>query len=65
MQGLFAVLYEIKGTRPSLQRGLELCDLQYEEVPGRGIDDARNAARMLPWLAATNLDHSAAPSPHI
>jgi inhibitor of KinA sporulation pathway (predicted exonuclease) len=63
LKALFAARQNIKGTRPALQRGLELCGLQFEGKPHRGIDDARNAARTLPWLVTKDLDHDAAPSP--
>jgi inhibitor of KinA sporulation pathway (predicted exonuclease) len=62
LKALFAARQNIKGTRPALQRGLELCGLQFEGKPHRGIDDARNAARTLPWLVTKDLDHDATPS---
>ena len=56
LKKLFAVRHRIKGTRPSLGRALELCELQFEGRPHRGVDDARNAARILPWLLTKRLE---------
>jgi inhibitor of KinA sporulation pathway (predicted exonuclease) len=46
----FAKCHRIKGTRPSVRRAMELCGLTFEGRPHRGVDDARNIARLLPWL---------------
>lgn len=35
---------------PGMRRALELCGLAVKGTHHRGIDDARNIARMLPWL---------------
>jgi 3'-5' exoribonuclease 1 len=48
----FANRHKIKGTRPALRRALDLCGLQFEGHPHR---DARNVARMLPWLLTRRL----------
>ena len=38
------------GRSPGMQRALDLCGLKIEGTHHRGIDDACNIARMLPWL---------------
>lgn len=35
---------------PGMRRALDLCGLKINGTHHRGIDDARNIARMLPWL---------------
>jgi inhibitor of KinA sporulation pathway (predicted exonuclease) len=46
----FAQCHRIKGTRPSVRRAMQLCRLTFEGRPHRGVDDARNISRLLPWL---------------
>jgi inhibitor of KinA sporulation pathway (predicted exonuclease) len=36
--------------RPGLRRALRLCGLEFEGRLHRGLDDARNIARLLPWV---------------
>jgi inhibitor of KinA sporulation pathway (predicted exonuclease) len=40
--------------KPGMAEALKLCDLNLEGVHHRGIDDARNIARMLPWIVGAN-----------
>ena len=51
----FAKRHRIKGTRPSVRRAMELCGLTFEGRPHRGVDDARNIARLLPWVLGRSL----------
>lgn len=46
----FAERQKIPGKPPALSRAIELCGLQFEGRLHRGVDDARNIARLLPWL---------------
>lgn len=46
----FTKRHELGKPRPGMRRALELCGLSVEGAHHRGIDDARNIARMLPWL---------------
>ncbi len=36
--------------RPGMRKALEMCGLSIEGAHHRGIDDARNISRMLPWI---------------
>jgi inhibitor of KinA sporulation pathway (predicted exonuclease) len=36
--------------KPGMAQALGLCGLNLEGTHHRGIDDARNIARMLPWI---------------
>ncbi len=36
--------------RPGMQQALQMCGLSIEGAHHRGIDDARNIARLLPWI---------------
>lgn len=46
----FAQRHQLGKPHPGMRRVLELCGLSIEGTHHRGIDDARNIARMLPWL---------------
>ncbi len=40
--------------KPGMAEALKLCGLELEGAHHRGIDDARNIARMLPWLVGAS-----------
>jgi inhibitor of KinA sporulation pathway (predicted exonuclease) len=40
--------------KPGMAAALKLCGLPLEGTHHRGIDDARNIARMLPWIVGAN-----------
>ena len=40
--------------KPGMAEALKLCGLKLEGAHHRGIDDARNIARMLPWIVGAN-----------
>lgn len=46
---------EVQGIRKrlGLQQAVKRCGLTFEGTAHRGIDDARNIARVLPWVAGT------------
>jgi inhibitor of KinA sporulation pathway (predicted exonuclease) len=46
----FTDRHQLGKPRPGMWRALELCGLSIEGVHHRGIDDACNIARMLPWI---------------
>jgi inhibitor of KinA sporulation pathway (predicted exonuclease) len=46
----FAQRHRLGKPWPGMRRAIELCGLSIEGAYHRGIDDARNIARMLPWL---------------
>lgn len=50
LKNRFAERHQITGKRPGLRRALGLCGLTLNGAHHRGIDDARNTARLLPWL---------------
>lgn len=50
LKNAFAKRHQLGKPRPGMQRALELCGLEIEGAHHRGIDDARNIARMLPWI---------------
>lgn len=44
-----------KSERPGMRAALAMCGLAIEGTHHRGIDDARNVARMLPWMVENKL----------
>lgn len=51
LKDVFTRRHRISRTkRPGMQKALQMCGLSLEGLHHRGIDDARNIARMLPWL---------------
>lgn len=55
LKNAFAQRHQLGKPRPGMRRALELCGLVIEGAHHRGIDDARNIARMLPWILDTKL----------
>jgi len=47
---LFAKRQRVRGSRPSIRRAIEIAGLQYEGAKHSGVDEARNIARLLPWV---------------
>lgn len=61
LKNRFAERHQITGRRPGKRRALGLCGLTINGTHHRGIDDARNTARLLPWLLDPKLKiHGAA-----
>jgi inhibitor of KinA sporulation pathway (predicted exonuclease) len=50
LKDVFAKHHGIGKPRPGMRRALNLCGLMMEGAHHRGIDDARNIARMLPFI---------------
>lgn len=50
LKKLFAKKRRIKGTRPSVKKALDITGMQYEGAPHSGADEARNIARLLPFV---------------
>lgn len=50
LKKLFAKKRRIKGTRPSVRKALDITGLQYEGRRHSGADEARNIAKLLPYV---------------
>ncbi len=50
LKAAFSKQHELGKWRPGMRAALELCGLAIEGAHHRGIDDARNIARMLPFI---------------
>lgn len=46
----FTHRHQLGKPRPGMRRALELCGLALKAAHHCGIDDARNIARLLPWI---------------
>lgn len=55
LKNAFAHHHQLGKPRPGMERALELCGMSVEGAHHRGIDDARNIARMLPWFVDAKL----------
>jgi inhibitor of KinA sporulation pathway (predicted exonuclease) len=56
----FSKQHDLGKWRPEMRAALELCGLAVEGTHHRGIDDARNIARMLPFLLDPKLEKTVA-----
>jgi inhibitor of KinA sporulation pathway (predicted exonuclease) len=55
LKDVFSKRHQTGKPRPGMRRALELCGLSLEGAHHRGIDDARNIARMLPFILDNKL----------
>jgi len=54
LKQLFAKCHRTGKPRPGMERALKLCGLALDGTHHRGIDDARNIARILPFICDPN-----------
>lgn len=55
LKDVFSKRHQTGKPRPGMRRALELCGLAIEGAHHRGIDDARNIARILPFILDNEL----------
>lgn len=60
LKDIFSKKHGTGKPRPGMRRALELCGLTIEGAHHRGIDDARNIARMLPFILNPQLSNTVA-----